>query len=101
MNLKLIKEMRLVAATHNAGKAVEIGTLLGGHYTVVTAAGLNVPEPDEKMVSVSELPAPFRKMALRRISRPATRRTLPTPNRPRRCPLAACLVKVRYPAGSQ
>jgi XTP/dITP diphosphohydrolase len=39
--------MRLVAATHNPGKAVEIGALLGGHYAVVTAASLNLPEPDE------------------------------------------------------
>ena len=54
MNLTLIKGMRLVVATHNAGKAVEIDALLGGHYTVVTAASLNLPEPDETMVSVSE-----------------------------------------------
>jgi XTP/dITP diphosphohydrolase len=47
MNLKLIKGMRLVLATHNPGKAVEIDALLGGHYTVVTAASLNLPEPDE------------------------------------------------------
>ncbi|MDP3658060.1 MAG: non-canonical purine NTP pyrophosphatase, partial [Brevundimonas sp.] len=47
MNLKLIKGMRLVVATHNPGKAVEIDALLGGHYAVVTAAGLNLPEPDE------------------------------------------------------
>jgi XTP/dITP diphosphohydrolase len=47
MNLKLIKGMRLVVATHNPGKAVEIDALLGGHYEVVTAASLNLPEPDE------------------------------------------------------
>ena len=47
MNLKLIKGMRLVVATHNPGKAVEIDALLGGHYAVVTAASLNLPEPDE------------------------------------------------------
>lgn len=47
MKLKLIKGMRLVVATHNPGKAVEIDALLGGHYDVVTAAGLNLPEPDE------------------------------------------------------
>ena len=45
--LKLIKGMRLVAATHNPGKAREIEALLDGHYTVVTAASLNLPEPDE------------------------------------------------------
>jgi XTP/dITP diphosphohydrolase len=47
MNLKLIRGMRLVVATHNPGKAVEIDALLGGHYAVVTAADLNLPEPDE------------------------------------------------------
>jgi len=47
MKLKLIKGMRLVVATHNPGKAVEIDALLGGHYKVVTAASLNLPEPDE------------------------------------------------------
>ena len=47
MKLKLIKGMRLVVATHNPGKAVEIDALLGGHYEVVTAASLKLPEPDE------------------------------------------------------
>lgn len=47
MNLKLIKGMRLVAATHNPGKAREIEALLDGHYRVVTAGSLNLPEPDE------------------------------------------------------
>lgn len=47
MNLKLIKGMRLVAATHNPGKAREIEALLDGHYTIVTAGVLNLPEPDE------------------------------------------------------
>ncbi|HEY0102170.1 MAG TPA: RdgB/HAM1 family non-canonical purine NTP pyrophosphatase [Brevundimonas sp.] len=47
MKLKLIKGMRLIVATHNAGKAVEINALLDGHYEVVTAASLNLPEPDE------------------------------------------------------
>jgi len=47
MKLKLIKGMRLVVATHNPGKAVEIDALLDGHYDVVTAASLNLPEPDE------------------------------------------------------
>ncbi|WP_339914108.1 RdgB/HAM1 family non-canonical purine NTP pyrophosphatase [uncultured Brevundimonas sp.] len=47
MNLKLIKGMRLVAATHNPGKAREIAALLDGNYEIVTAAALNVPEPDE------------------------------------------------------
>ncbi|WGM32550.1 RdgB/HAM1 family non-canonical purine NTP pyrophosphatase [Brevundimonas sp. NIBR11] len=47
MKLKLIKGMRIVAATHNAGKAREIHALLDGHYSVVTAADLNLPEPAE------------------------------------------------------
>src|SRR5690606_9351228 len=45
--LKLIKGMRLVAATHNPGKAREIEALLDGHYAVVTAGQLNLPEPEE------------------------------------------------------
>jgi XTP/dITP diphosphohydrolase len=47
MNLKLIKGMRLVLATHNPGKVPEIAALLGGHYVIVTAGDLNLPEPDE------------------------------------------------------
>jgi XTP/dITP diphosphohydrolase len=51
MKLKLINGMRLVAATHNAGKAREIDALLDGHYTVVTAGELNLPEPAETETS--------------------------------------------------
>ncbi len=47
MNLKLIKGMRIVVATHNAGKVPEISALLGGNYELVTAGKLNLPEPDE------------------------------------------------------
>ena len=47
MKLKLIRGMRLVAATHNPGKAREIEALLDGHYAVVTAGSLNLPEPEE------------------------------------------------------
>lgn len=47
MKLQLIKGMRLVAATHNPGKAREIEALLDGHYVVVTAGSLNLPEPEE------------------------------------------------------
>jgi XTP/dITP diphosphohydrolase len=47
VNLKLIKGMRLVVATHNPGKAREIHALLDGHYVVVTAGELNLPEPAE------------------------------------------------------
>jgi len=45
--LKLVRGMRLVAATHNPGKAREIAALLDGHYEVVTAGELNLPEPEE------------------------------------------------------
>jgi XTP/dITP diphosphohydrolase len=45
--LKLVKGMRIVAATHNPGKVPEIRALLGGHYEVVTAGSLNIPEPEE------------------------------------------------------
>lgn len=45
--LRLIRGMRLVAATHNPGKAREIEALLDGHYAVVTAGELNLPEPEE------------------------------------------------------
>ncbi|MET3781161.1 XTP/dITP diphosphohydrolase [Brevundimonas sp. 1080] len=47
MNLKLIKGMRIVVATHNAGKVPEISALLGGNYELVTAGQLNLLEPDE------------------------------------------------------
>lgn len=47
MKLRLIKGMRLVAATHNPGKAVEIEALLDGNYEIVTAGSLKLPEPDE------------------------------------------------------
>lgn len=47
MNLKLIKGMRIVAASHNPGKAREIEALLNGDYEIVTAGSLNLPEPDE------------------------------------------------------
>ncbi|MGA0543722.1 RdgB/HAM1 family non-canonical purine NTP pyrophosphatase [Brevundimonas sp. VNH65] len=39
--------MRLVLATHNAGKAPEIAALLDGNYEIVTAGELNLPEPAE------------------------------------------------------
>ena len=47
MNLKLIKGMRIVVATHNPGKIPEISALLGGDYELVTAGQLNLPEPEE------------------------------------------------------
>jgi len=47
MPLTLPAGTRLVAATHNAGKAREIAALLDGRFEVLTAAGAGVPEPDE------------------------------------------------------
>jgi XTP/dITP diphosphohydrolase len=47
MPLSLPQGARLVAATHNPGKAVEIAALLEGRFEVVTAASLGLPEPDE------------------------------------------------------
>jgi len=47
MKLKLIKGMRLVAATHNPGKARELAALLNQDYEVVTAGELDLPEPEE------------------------------------------------------
>jgi XTP/dITP diphosphohydrolase len=47
MKPRLIKGMRIVAATHNPGKAREIAALLDGHYEIVTADAAGVPEPDE------------------------------------------------------
>jgi len=47
VKLKLIKGMRIVAATHNPGKVPEIAALLGGDYEIVTAGALNLPEPAE------------------------------------------------------
>ena len=47
MKFRLIKGMRLLAATHNPGKAREIAALLDGLYDVVSAASVGLPEPDE------------------------------------------------------
>lgn len=47
MVLKLETGATLVCATHNPGKAREIAALLGGRFQVVTAASLNLPEPEE------------------------------------------------------
>jgi XTP/dITP diphosphohydrolase len=47
MPLILPKGARVVAATHNPGKAREIAALLEGRFEVVTAAELGLPEPDE------------------------------------------------------
>jgi XTP/dITP diphosphohydrolase len=47
MSLILPAGETLVAATHNPGKARELAALLDGRFTVLTAAELNIPEPDE------------------------------------------------------
>lgn len=47
MPLTLKPGARLVAATHNPGKAREIAELLAGQFDVVAAGALGLPEPDE------------------------------------------------------
>ena len=47
MILSLKRRLRLVAATHNPGKAVELAALLDGRFDLVAAGTLGVPEPDE------------------------------------------------------
>jgi XTP/dITP diphosphohydrolase len=45
--LKLEPGTRLVAATHNPGKARELAALLDGGFEIVTASSLGLAEPDE------------------------------------------------------
>ncbi len=47
MPLTLPPSGRIVAATHNSGKARELAALLEGRFEVVAAAELGLPEPDE------------------------------------------------------
>ena len=47
MTLTLKTGSRLVVATHNAGKAVEISALLDDRYETVTAGALGLAEPEE------------------------------------------------------
>jgi len=47
MALLLPPGTTLVAATHNPGKARELAALLDGRFTVLNAAELGLPEPDE------------------------------------------------------
>ena len=47
MALRLDPGTRLVAATHNPGKARELHALLDGRFEVVAAGALGLPEPDE------------------------------------------------------
>jgi XTP/dITP diphosphohydrolase len=51
MPLHLIPGQKLIAATHNPGKAVEISAMLEGRYEVITAGSLGLPEPPETEVS--------------------------------------------------
>ena len=51
MGLTLAQGSRLVAATHNPGKAREIAALLDGRFELVTAGELGLPEPDETETS--------------------------------------------------
>jgi XTP/dITP diphosphohydrolase len=47
MTLTLQTGARLVVATHNAGKVIEIGEILDGRFDTVSAGELGLPEPDE------------------------------------------------------
>jgi XTP/dITP diphosphohydrolase len=47
MALRLIPGARLVAATHNPGKARELAALMQGRFEVVAAGELGLPEPEE------------------------------------------------------
>ena len=47
MALSLPRGARIVAATHNPGKAKELAALLEGRFQVVSAGELSLPEPDE------------------------------------------------------
>jgi XTP/dITP diphosphohydrolase len=47
MALILETGARLVVATHNSGKAVEIAALLDGRFDTVAAGALGLPEPEE------------------------------------------------------
>ena len=47
MPLKLEPGTRLVVATHNPGKAVELAEILEGRFDLVAAGAMGLPEPDE------------------------------------------------------
>jgi XTP/dITP diphosphohydrolase len=57
MSLRLAPGARLVAATHNPGKARELAALLGGRFDVVAAGalGLSVPEEPETTFAANGL----------------------------------------------
>ena len=45
--LSLLSGQRLIAATHNPGKAREIAALLEGRFELIAAGDLGLPEPEE------------------------------------------------------
>ena len=47
MSLRLEPGTRLVAATHNPGKAAELAALFEDRFEIVAAGDLGLPEPDE------------------------------------------------------
>lgn len=47
MVLKLEPGLKLVVATHNAGKARELAQILDNRFELVTAGALGLPEPEE------------------------------------------------------
>lgn len=47
MPISLPAGVRIVAATHNPGKARELAVLLDQRFDIVTAGNLGLPEPDE------------------------------------------------------
>jgi XTP/dITP diphosphohydrolase len=53
MMLRLDPGARLVAATHNHGKARELAGLLAERFDVVTAGEMGLPEPDEPETTFS------------------------------------------------
>jgi XTP/dITP diphosphohydrolase len=53
MALKLDPGQRLVAATHNPGKAKELAALMDGRFEVIAASALGLAEPDETETTFS------------------------------------------------
>ncbi len=51
MALSLTSGTRIVAATHNPGKARELAALLNGRFDVASAGELGLPEPEETETS--------------------------------------------------
>jgi XTP/dITP diphosphohydrolase len=51
MALTIKPGARIVAATHNPGKAAELAALLDGRFELIAASALDVPEPEETEAS--------------------------------------------------